>query len=171
MSDPMFLRDVQRAGWIVEAADKSGCVARCPAAGCETRVRIDMAGHMPQRGQAAGSVMDVPVGSFHDAREFLRERRRLLSLRIEDVEHAAGMADWHLAKFERDATEKIPNVQTFIEWAGALGFAVVLRPQELPLLTLRLIAESRDAVDARQRRFELERSKRHGRLPSGEGSG
>ena len=153
-----FLRRVQQSGWRIESVDGDTCTVRCPRAGCDMRARFRAALDVPPRNLPLHS-LDEPVRSFDDARALLKARREELGLTIAEVEHVSGIADDHLAKCERTAFDKMPNVQTFMEWAQALGFDVILRPAELPPVVLRVISETRDKLPARRRRFEIERAK------------
>ena len=158
--DPKFLREVQAANWIIMAADGEKLMARCPRAGCTMSVNLKPGGVIPQTCRAGADLTERVVGSFEEARLALRERRENLALTIADVEQAAGLADYHIAKSEKDDPSKIPNIETFLNWAGALGFEVVLKPAPLPLLTLRLLAETRHRVGRRVQRNEISRSRR-----------
>lgn len=157
-----LIQRIQAAGWVLESADKDTCVAKCPAMGCEMRAVFRTGGPLPKREPHSGPDLDIPVSTFNGAREVLRDRRRELLLTIRDVEEAAGAADDHLAKIERDNYDKIPNVETFMMWAEALGFQVVLRPIPLPPITVRAIVDTRAQSGSRARRFQLE-NQRSGR--------
>lgn len=157
MNDPKFLKDVQDAGWLVKAVVEGSCVAKCPTSGCSMMALLAEGKHIPKRVVERGPSADMLVTGYDVGRQILRERRRELLLTIKEVEIASGIAEDHAAKFERDEWSRQPNAETFIEWAAALGFEVVLRPVELPPITLRMIAESRDRVPARTKRFDLER--------------
>jgi transcriptional regulator with XRE-family HTH domain len=159
MTDPKRIKDVQDAGWLVQAVGDSFCVARCPTAGCSMRALIADGKDIPQRVVERGPSIDIPVGGYDALRRVLRERRRELLLTIKETEIASGIAEDHMAKFERDEWNRQPNVDAMVEWAASLGFEVVLRPVELPPITLRMIAESRDRVAPRQKRFDLERER------------
>ncbi len=152
-----FLRDVQRAGFIVVGADAKGCVGRCGAPGCKLRVKLREGAAIPQRA-AITNILGVPLTSFDNARRVLRQRRKDLHLSIAEVEEVAGMTPDRLAKCERDEWTKQPNVQTFIEWAGALGFDVVLQPAAMPPLMLSTIVQTRALVASRSRLHERERA-------------
>ncbi len=159
MTDPKFLKDVQSAGWSVQSVTEGGCVAQCPTSGCSMRAMISAGKQIPKRQVDQGPSQDIEIGGYDEARRILREKRRGLALTIGEMEIVSGIACDHAAKFERDDYSKPPHVQTFIEWAASLGYEVVLRPTDLPPITLRMISETRDRVAARQRRFELERQR------------
>lgn len=153
-----FLRDVQKAGWAIEEVTDDTCTVKCPAHGCAMRARLKQGGAIPRR-EGQGQTWDQSVTSFDEVRETLRQRRQELGLTIPEVEEVAGIAGDHLAKFERDNFDKIPNTQLFFEWANALGMQVILRYGDLPPVTLRWIADTRDRAEARQRRFQIERER------------
>ena len=154
-----FLRDVQRSGWQVEAVDAHGCVARCGSPGCKVRVKLRQGAAIPQR-CSSGADQAVPLTDYDTARVFLRGRREDLHLTIAEVEEVAGMTPDRLAKCERDDWSKMPNAQTFFEWAQALGYRVVLEPAALPPLMLSVIAQTRALVPSRARRTALEKERR-----------
>lgn len=162
-----FLRHVQRSGWLVESADEESLIARCPAVGCGLRVKLKAGAAVPSRDCGRTPETDIAVEGFEEARKFLRQRRRALSLTILETEIVSGIATDHLAKFERDDGNRLPNAQTFFEWAQALGYQVVLRPVDLPPITLRMISETRPFVEARQKRFEIERQRGKRSTPQG----
>lgn len=158
---PEVLRKVQQHGWDIEAVERDTCVVKCPTQGCKMRARFDLSGNIPQRDVEAFS-WDQTARSFDDARLILRERRQELGLTIAEIEHISGIAGDHLAKFERVEWQRfprLPNISTFIDWANSIGIDVVLRMGELPPVTLRWIADTRDKNDARQRRFQIERGR------------
>ena len=86
---------------------------------------------------------------------------------IRELEEVAGLEPDLLAKVERDGTKKIPNVQTLLDWAGALGFELVLRPVPMTALALRTIVETRDKTAARSKRMTLENRRRGERASRG----
>mgnify|MGYP001360504445 CR=1 FL=1 len=59
------------------------------------------------------------------------------------------------------------NVQTLLDWAGALGFELVLRPVPMTALALRTIVETRDKTAARSKRMTLENRRRGERASRG----
>jgi len=148
--DPTFLRQVQTAGWQIAGATETAIIAACPTDGCSVRVTFT-AGQPVRFACKPSQNADCVVGSFDAGRNVMRKRRLELALTIKDVEDIAGIAVDFLAKFEKDNPSKIPNAQTFIEWAQALGYDVVLRRSTLPLYALRLIADTRPQAAARLR--------------------
>lgn len=152
---PDFLKKVQAAGWAIEEVDEDRCTVRCPQPGCAMRGRFVEGGAVPRRD--APRPFNLPVRQFDDARQALRDRRQTLGLTIAEVEELAGIAQDHLAKFEKVDFVKPPNIETFLEWAAALGFDVLLQPADLPPITLRYISETRAKQEARQSRFRLDR--------------
>lgn len=165
--DLKFLRAVQKAGWQVQAADGDRCIARCPSPGCAVRVSLAPGKTLPERSSPSFAI-ERPIEGFEDARAFLRDRREDLLLTIREVEEIAGMSVDFLAKFEREdwataGTVRQPNVQTFVEWAQALGYRVVLVPSELPPYALRMIEQTRARAASRLKRQHLERARRQSR--------
>lgn len=159
--DPKFLRDVQNAGWSIVAVSEDSCIAKCQNAGCAVMLRLTEKSLIQTTGSGGGG-QDFSVTSFDGVREFLRGRRQSLTLNINEVEEIAGMTQDFLAKFERDGwaeagTVRQPNVQTLVEWAGALGYEVVLRPVGLPAKALSYIAATRRMFEARRKRIERTR--------------
>ena len=150
------LRRIQTAGWSIETADSASCTVKCPTPGCRMRARFKEGDSVPVR-EVPGHRWDRAVTSFDDAREALKARRQEIGLTIAEVEHISGIAGDHLAKFERTDWSRMPNTETFIEWAQALGLDVTLRLGELPPVTLRWISDTRPRIEARRRRFEIER--------------
>jgi transcriptional regulator with XRE-family HTH domain len=158
--DAEFLRAVQRAQWLIKAADEDYVIVRCPRAGCTLTVRLSPGNPIPQTCRVGPDLLEKVVQSFEDARLFLRERREDLALSIRDVEEVAGVATDHMAKWEKDQPTKIPNTETFLEWSGALGFEVVLRPTGLPPVALRAIIETRPLLKRRVQRNRSSRARR-----------
>ncbi len=163
MIDAKFLRTVQEAGWHIESASEKAVTGRCPAQGCQQCATlkpgddipaVDPDGHRDRR--------DIPVETFDDLRGHLRQRREQLGLTIKETEEIGGIAQDHLAKFEKDDSRRLPNAQTAIEWAQALGYQVVLRPGPMTALGLRTIADTRPKLKHRKRRFEIEAERRTG---------
>ncbi len=157
--DQKFLKDIQSNGWVIEAVEEGSCIARCPSPGCGMRARIKSSGAVPPRLNDQVE-LDFNATSFNAARGFLRGRREELRLSIAEVEEAAGLTKDHLAKMERDDDLRIPNLETFITWANTLGFELVLRPAELPPVTMRMICDTRSLTARRGRRFMVERDRR-----------
>jgi transcriptional regulator with XRE-family HTH domain len=154
--DPKFLKDIQISGWQIVAVTEDGCLAKCGVPGCAVQLFMRQEKAVQVTG-ATKSGYDFSVSSFDGVREFLRDRREALSLSIKEVEEIAGTTPDLLAKAERDnwaeaSTVRQPNVQTFVEWAQALGFEVVLRPTGLPPKALSYIAFTRSRHRARQAR-------------------
>jgi len=109
---------------------------------------------IPETCAIGPDLAEVTVEHFETARVFLRDRREQLCLTIKELEEAAGITVDFMAKFEKDDPSKIPNTQTFIEWAQSLGYDVVLRPGKLPPNVLRLMADTRERVLARRNAFK-----------------
>jgi transcriptional regulator with XRE-family HTH domain len=158
--DADFLKAVQRASWLIMAADEDHVIARCPRAGCTLTVKLRPGGVIPQTCKSEPDLAETVVRSFEDARLFLRARREDLCLSIRDIEEIAGVATDHLAKWEKDANLRIPNTGIFLEWAASLGYEVVLRPVALPPVALRAIIDTRPLLRRRAARNQIYRRKR-----------
>lgn len=138
------LQKAQRAGWIIEGCDDDGMLCRCPSAGCGLRVKIKYGG--PIQSCDPGLNRDprsIQIGSYEDVRKILRDRREDLLLTIMEVEDIAGLTHGHLMKAEKENPTRTPGLDIIAEWAAALGYEVVLRPTQLPKLSLRIIDETR----------------------------
>lgn len=158
--DAKFLRDVQAAQWLIKAVDEDHVVASCPRAGCALTVKLREGAAIPQTCRTGPDLAERVVGSFEEIRLFLRSRREDLGLAIRDVEEVAGTATDHLAKWEKDGPSKIPNTETFLEWAQSLGYEVVLRPSALPPVALRAIVETRPLLRRREKRNRYYKARR-----------
>lgn len=168
--DQSFLKDVQQKGWPIQTVTEDTVVSPCPNAGCSVRVNLKSGTKIPTACRAGVELRSQVVTVFDDARVFLRSRREELRLTIRDVESISGMADDFLAKFEKEKPSKYPNVQTFVEWAQSLGFKVVLMPAEFPPLALRVIAETRHLIPARDQMTSQHHARRQAsgaQLPKG----
>jgi len=138
------LKAVQAAGWTLIATDGDSTLAACPSFGCGVKVRIPHGKRVLSCDPGLNrGPRDIPIGSYEDMRKALRLRRQELELAIPEVEHIAGLARDHLAKAEKPNPTKLPNVDTTLWWAAALGYEVVLRPVDLPDIALRIISETR----------------------------
>jgi hypothetical protein len=153
--EPKFLNDVQRAGWNLVAVDEERAVAGCPRSDCNLTVNLKPGATIPEVCRPKPPLAEHAIASFDAARVALRGRREELGFTIRDVENIGGIADDYLAKFEKDDPAKIPNAQTFIEWAQALGYDVVFRPTMLTAMALRTIADTRRMLEARRKHFEF----------------
>jgi transcriptional regulator with XRE-family HTH domain len=140
---PEYMRAAQGKGWNIISCDEEHILAACPRAGCGLQIKLRAESKIPETVRPRPALAEITVAQFDDARAGLRARREQLCLSIKDVEDAAGLATDHLAKFEKDDFSKIPNAQTFIEWANALGYTVTLRPTGLPPVTLGIISRTR----------------------------
>lgn len=162
--DPEFLRKVQRSGWIIRAVDETAVFGSCPREGCQVMVKLRPEASIPDACSRGPDLAEQAVESYDQARVFLRGRRETLGLSIKDVELGIGMADDHLAKFEKDDPSRIPTVPIFVEWAKGLGYEVVLRPTSLPPLMLRIIAETREKLRKRLTHFRIHAARRGSRF-------
>lgn len=155
MIDPSFLKEIESRGWIIEACDETSCIAKCRSTGCGMRLRLAPGKAIPLNIPDQGYVVDLAVESFDQVRQILRDRREGLTLSIQELEQASGLADDHILKFERDNWQdsgRMPNTETFIAWAQSLGYQVVLRPTSLPAITLGLISSTRHKYKSRRKR-------------------
>lgn len=166
--DTKFVKDVQAAGWSIQAVSDDAVIAKCPSAGCNLHAQLKQCAAIPavDPGRRRDPI-DAKVETYDDIRRALRKKREGLLLTIRELEEVAGLEPDLLAKVERDGTKKIPNVQTLLDWAGALGFELVLRPVPLTPLTLRTIVETRDKSAARTKRMTLENRRRGERARRG----
>lgn len=158
--DQSFLKDVQLRGWPIERVNLDDVVVGCPNDGCSVKVRLKNGSKIPDPCNTGAKLRYQVVNVFDDARTFLRSRREELRLTIRDVESISGMADDFLAKFEKENPSKYPNVQTFVEWAQSLGYQVVLTPADFSSLALRVIAETRHLIPARDQMTSQHRARR-----------
>lgn len=166
--DTKFVKDVQMAGWSIQAVSDDAVIAKCPSAGCNLHAQLKLGAAIPAVDPGCRrDPIDAKVGTYDDIRLALRKRRENLLLTIRELEEVAGLEPDLLAKVERDGTKKIPNVQTLLDWAGALGFEIVLRPAPMTPLALRTIVETRDKSAARTKRMTLENRRRGERARRG----
>jgi transcriptional regulator with XRE-family HTH domain len=166
--DAKFVKDVQAKGWSVQAVSQDSVVAKCPSAGCNLFAELKYGGHVPAVDPGCRrDPLDVQVATYDDIRRQLRNAREGLLLTIREVEEISGIASDHLAKVEKDQNPRMPPAQMLFDWAGALGYEVVLRPIPLPALAIRTIMDTRDKTAARTKRMTLESRRRAGKSPRG----
>lgn len=166
-----FLRKVQEYGWRIIEADERVIVGACQNEGCSMRALLTPDRTVPRVACPPDGPEEIIITCFDDARIPLRTRRQLLGLKIDEVGDAAGLAQDHLNKFERDnwddgpKSRRLPNVEAFVEWAGSLGYDVILRPSKkgLPLKTLRFIERTRLLTSIRRKLSKLPPSRSVGR--------
>jgi len=139
--DHEFLRKVADAGWIMAAVDDDAVLCSCPRHGCALKVKLSPGKAVPETCRRGPDLTEQVVTNFEDGRMFLRDRREALCLTIEEVEGIAGLSGTHVAKMEKDGPSKLPNVETFILWANALGYDLILRPGKLTSYALRVLAK------------------------------
>lgn len=153
--DPEFLRDVQRKGWLIRSVTETTVIGGCPRAGCNLSVNLRPDKSVPETCRRGPDMAEVSLSSFDEARVALRDRRDELGLTIREVEEISGATTDHLAKAEKDGPSRNLNTQSFIEWANALGYEVVLRPMDLPTKALRYISFTRAYFERRKRRLPI----------------
>lgn len=162
--DPKFIKSVQASGWHIEAVTDNSVIAKCPSVGCNLRAELKLGGYVPDVDPNQNrDLIDRKVETYDDIRVLLRERRENLLLSIREVEEIAGLETDHLAKIERNDHNKIPNVQTLLEWSESLGFEIVLRPRPMTSYALRTICDTRDRAASRSKRMKLENTRRRGK--------
>lgn len=127
--DQIFLKEVQAAGWMIRKVTESAAVVSCPNQGCTLHVNLELGKHIPKVNMPCR--IGKPIEDFDDIRCRLRDRRQELGLSIKDVEEIGGFAYDHLPKFEKDDPYRIPNMQTTIDWANALGNRLVFKRREV----------------------------------------
>jgi len=166
--DAKFVKDVQSKGWSVQAVSKDAVVAKCPSAGCNLFAELKYGGHIPEVDPGCRrDPIDLQVASYDEIRLHLRAARERLLLSIREVEEISGIASDHLAKVEKDHNPRMPPAQMLFDWAGALGYELVLRPVPLPALAIRTIMDTRDKTAARTKRNTMESRRRAVRAPRG----
>lgn len=138
------LKKAQDAGWVLVGATDKYSICRCPSYGCGVKLRIPY-GTTPQRCDPGLSrdPISEPVGSYDELRRKLRHRREEMLLSIPEVEDIAGLTVDHIKKAEKDNPSRIPEFDTLVLWAQALGFELVLRHSGLPNLGIRFIDDTR----------------------------
>ena len=101
--DQVFLRQIQRAGWTILAADAGRVLCGCPRDGCDVRLSLRPDGYIPQTSGKGPDYADVTVTNFEDARVFLRRRRESLAYTIREVE-----GRWNRSGLPREVRERRP---------------------------------------------------------------
>lgn len=166
--DIKFVKQVQASGWSIQSVTPDSVVAKCPSAGCNLYAELKQGAVIPVVDPGCRrDPIDVQMPTYDALRKMLRTHRESLLLTIREVEEVAGLEPDLLAKVERDGTKKIPNVQTMLDWAGALGFELVLRPIPLTPYAMRTIVETRDKTAARTKRMTLENRRRGQKISRG----
>lgn len=157
---PEFLREVQRAGWIIDYVVDGLTVGQCPRAGCGLRVNLKPGAMIPKACPKADTLADVPMDSYAQLLAFLSERRESLALNMAEAESCIGLADGHLNKIESLARQPYPA--TLFDWAAGLGYQIVLRPMGLPPKTLLVIAQTRARAALKRDRYRVKRALKAG---------
>lgn len=155
---PEFLREVQRAGWIIDYVVDGLAVGQCPRAGCGMRVNLKPGVKIPQACPGGETIADVPMRDYAQLLTFLSERRESLALNMPEAEACIGLADGHLNKIESLARQPYPA--TLFDWAAGLGYQIVLRPVGLPPKTLAVIAQTRARAAVKRLRYRQKRQDR-----------
>lgn len=155
---PDFLREIQRAGWLIDYVVDGLAVGQCPRAGCGLRVNLRPGAHIPQACPASETLADVEVSDYAQLLAFLSERRESLALNMAEAEEIIGLADGHLNKIESLARQPYPS--TIFDWAAGLGYQVVLRPIGLPPKALAVIARTRAKAAVKRLRYRQKRAAR-----------
>ena len=158
---PEFLREIQRAGWLIDYVVDGMAVGQCPRAGCGLRVNLKPGLKIPQACPATATLADVPMEDYAQMLAFLSERRESLALNMAEAESCIGLAEGHLNKLESLARQPWP--QTMFDWAAGLGYQIVLRPTGLPPKTLAVIAQTRARAAVKRRRYQERRAAKAGR--------
>lgn len=153
-----FLREIQRAGWVIAWVDDNVAVGECPRAGCGLRTNLRPGAHIPQACPGTGSLADVPMSDYTQLLEFLSQRRENLALNMPEAEEIIGLADGHLNKLESLARQPWP--QTLWDWVEGLGYQIVLRPAGLPPKALAVIARTRARAAVKRRQYAAKRQLR-----------
>lgn len=148
----------QAAGWRLDEIGPESLTLACPREGCGVRVTVREGEPLPvcATGEGPGIVLE----SHEHLRVLLRGARERLGLSIAEVEDAAGLSASHLLKAEKDRPARKVDVDTTIDWAGALGLVLVLVPADLPTKTLRIVADTRHLVESRRHKARLAAEKR-----------
>ena len=164
--DTQFLRAVQDQGWQILDVQPDSVTGACPRMGCKVRAKLQPGASIPKTCGSGAALPEFVIVGYDEVRRFLRRRREYLGLSQRDAEECAGMAVDHLAKMEKDDPSRIPNIQTFIEWAQTLGYEVVLRPTDMPLVTLSRLSSIAQGVRRRLQRIGVARERREERRPA-----
>ena len=151
--DQTFLNAVERAGWRITFADLESVNAMCPREGCTMSAKLQPGKRIPETCGPITSKHQVQMTGFFQARQVLLETRQMLCLSITETEDAAGLTDDHIAKVEKYEIDRVPNVDTFIYWANALGWKVMLVRGDLPPRTKRILADTRAKVRDRLQKY------------------
>lgn len=149
-----FLHLVQRQGWSIVSADEDGVTARCRSRGCNMGAKLAYNGAVPKVCKPDEGPQEIPVEVFEHVRVVLKARREELGLTIPELEDVIGMARDQIAKCERPNPTRIPNMQTIMEWAGALGYRFAMVPTNMPAITLRYIEQTRAQLEYRKAKAE-----------------
>lgn len=155
---PEFLREVQRAGWIIDFVVDDMAVGQCPRAGCGLRVNLRPGASIPQACPGSETLADMPMESYAQLLSFLSERRENLALNMPQTDEIIGLAEGHIGKLESMARQPWPA--TLFDWVSGLGFQIVLRPVGLPSKALAIISQTRAKAAVKRQRYRQKRQQR-----------
>lgn len=151
--DPKFLRDIQRAGWLIRFVDEGSAIVGCPRQGCGTMLKLRSGVKIPDACGRMPEWEEVIVTDNASLTRALKNRRVMLGLSIAEAEECAGVATDHWAKAEGNHPQRQMMSQIVCEMAAALGYDLILRPRSegLPTVTLGVISRTRARTEARRR--------------------
>lgn len=160
--DRKFLRDVQDEGWHVEQVGTEEVIARCPREGCGMRAKLSSAAPVPSIDHDwTGRGYFDQVSFYAEWQNVLRGRREELGLTLHELEDVLGVATDYLAKAEKPSPAKIPNLQTALDWASALGLRVVIVPGPIQEASaLQAVVDTRPKLKRRRGRVRIDRARR-----------
>lgn len=150
MIDSPFLSQVQSSGWLIHSVDGDRVTAKCPRYGCALMTYLYPGKPIPNACSPSKDMAEVAIKDMAEAFRFLIERRHDIGLDQLETTDCIGLVHGHLHKLESGA--RTGRVDTFLAWAQALGYEMVLRPVGLPPKTLLTIAQTRDRAAIRKRR-------------------
>jgi len=99
----------------------------------------------------------VVIDDYLHGVRVLRDRREQLCLAQDEVEDCAGLTTGHIAKAEKVPPDRVMGLDHMKMWAEALGYDIVFRQKDLPMVTLGVMGRSRDTVVSRRRLFQQRR--------------
>lgn len=169
--DQGFLRDVQKAGWLINAVDETVVRVSCPRHGCNLKVNLRKGKNIPVACSPQPEKQYIEIDGTDAIRLLYRLIREELGLTIKEVEEMAGASVDYFAKAEKNNPSKFPNFQSTLEWGKSLGVRILAERGPLPAMSLRYLADSRKQVAARLKMQAHHRARREGGEQSGQDSG